>query len=335
MTQTPPNQPDRTVSKEPEIVDAVMSDVDTPRGPVERGPDVRPEMPPRQYTGTHPHAQAAASAVTTVKEKFVSSFWSMTQKPETRPPCSTCGPETRPMHHQQPPIHELPALPQERLESGPGPDPIPRAHHEEQVLQFFLVESKLRQRIAELETELANAPSPDSVRALERAREAEMTQRELAQQDVHRKNNELDVLRKRWKQAARELDKARSNNQGFYQVTDNYLIELASRLRYNIRNFSIQYFGGDLKGKPKVGDKPKCWDAYMAPTTPGSLDCETFLLSSERRPGVIQGFIWQFLVGEVFDHFRWAAELGITLRNCCLHLRPGEFAISRRHKGRY
>ncbi|KAL4993917.1 hypothetical protein BDV10DRAFT_197915 [Aspergillus recurvatus] len=183
---------------------------------------------------------------------------------------------------------------------------------------------EMKHRIEQLEVDLANAPSADSVRALERSLQAESTQRERAQQELRQKNSELDVLRKRWKQGARELDKARSQSQGFYQVTDNYLIELTTRLRYNIKNFALQYFDGELQGPRPRFDKPKIWDKYMQTTTSEPLDCEILMLS-ERRPSAVQAFIWRFLVGEVFDHFRWAGELGVTLRNMCLFLRPGQY----------
>ncbi|KAL4975546.1 hypothetical protein BDW66DRAFT_167051 [Aspergillus desertorum] len=197
------------------------------------------------------------------------------------------------------------------------------AHNHDAAACRILAE-EMKQRIEQLEVELANAPSVDSIRALERSLQAESTQRERAQQELRQRQSELDVLRKRWKQAARELDKARSQGQGFYQVTDNYLIELTTRLRYNIKNFALQYFDGELKEPRPKFDKPKLWDKYMQTTTPEPLDCELLMLS-ERRPSAVQAFIWRFLVGEVFDNFRWAGELGITLRNMCLFLRPGQY----------
>ncbi|KAL4744873.1 hypothetical protein BDW72DRAFT_208658 [Aspergillus terricola var. indicus] len=190
-----------------------------------------------------------------------------------------------------------------------------------------ILAEELRQRIEQLESALANAPSADSVRALERSLQAESTQRERIQQELLQKHGELDGLRKRWKQAARELDKARSQSQGFYQITDNYLIELTTRLRYNIKNFALQYFDGELKGPRPRFDKPKIWAKYMQTITPEPLDCEILMLS-ERRSSAVQAFIWRFLVGEVFDHFRWAGEHGVTLWRMCRFLRPGQYQES-------
>jgi hypothetical protein len=65
-------------------------------------------------------------------------------------------------------------------------------------------------------------------------RESELTERE----------SELAEARKGWRKVASELNKIRTKGQGFYQVTDQYLIDKTNSLRYSIRNFSIQYFEG-------------------------------------------------------------------------------------------
>ncbi|KAL4962024.1 uncharacterized protein BDV14DRAFT_112200 [Aspergillus stella-maris] len=316
-------QPSRDLDNDTEMRDADDS-AETARGLL----DKRPDLPPRT-SSTAQVAAAAAVAATTVTEKFVSSFWRVTTKPDTKP--SGCPPPVPP-HHTLPPapntntidhvpmpevvhteINDLPAETRpspEALTAPPKDAPGSKAREEE-----------LLRKIKELETTIASNPSPDSVRALERSLQAESAQKDRAQADLAKRTKELDDMRKRWKQAARELDKTQSQNQGFYTVTDNYLIDLTMQLRYNIRNFAIQYFGSD--GKEKVGkfEKGKEWEKYMATTTPESSDCEVFLLS-EWRSSVIQAFIWRFLVGQVFDHFRWAGETGITMRNMCLFLRP-------------
>ncbi|KAL4781260.1 hypothetical protein BJX76DRAFT_360039, partial [Aspergillus varians] len=317
MTQAPQSRVDGDLeSHRPDDQDTEMTDLDGTRGLLDN-----------RKARVHPYAQAAANAATAVGERFGNAFWTMRPKPETKPSYPSCAP--------QPPPHQT--LPQSEIAHLPMPEPVHTPIHElaaeaelaaeisvtqqDQVDVFIAREAELKGRIEQLETYLASAPSVDSVRALERALQEESTRRERAEQDVRQKNNDVDVLRKRWKQAARELDKARSQHKGFHQVTDNYLIELTSRLRYNIRNFAIQYFGGELKGNGPSFEKTKAWDAYMASTTPGSLNFE-LLLISERRQSVIQAFLWRFIAGQVFDNFRWAGENGITLRNLCLSLRP-------------
>ncbi|KAL4917370.1 hypothetical protein BDW62DRAFT_211229 [Aspergillus aurantiobrunneus] len=208
-------------------------------------------------------------------------------------------------------------------EALPGSQTIAGPVQQEDAAACKTKEAELQNRISQLETDLTNAPSADSIRALERSLQAESTAKERAQQELTQKNHELDILRKRWKQAARELDKAKSQSQGFYQVTDNYLVEMATQLRYNIRNFTILYFGGDVGGTGSGSgvEKSKAWKTYMESTTPDPADFERFL-ASERRGCVVQACIWRFLVGQVFDRFRWAGENGVSLRNMCLFLRP-------------
>ncbi|KAL4883557.1 hypothetical protein BJY04DRAFT_26890 [Aspergillus karnatakaensis] len=324
MTQSQTHPPHIETGDGGHQPDIEMPDADTARAFASNT-----DLPPRPGA-THFQSYTAATVVTAAGEKFLQTFWKRT-RPDMQQPCPNCAPEPPPhqtiLQHVQtqppvPPVHELPALPQTPTEE----DPLTPAQDE--ITAFAARETELLEQINQLKADLANAPSPDSVRAVERSLQAEIALREKAQQEVRQKNSDLDVLRKRWKAAARELDKSRSQNQGFYQVTDNYLIELTTRLRYNIRNFAIQYFGGELKAKPKLDTKPKNWDVYMAANTPTPQDCERFLLS-DRRPSIIQAYLWRFLVTDVFDCFRWAGDNAITMRNMCRLLRPdGQYSSS-------
>ncbi|KAL4931806.1 uncharacterized protein BDV17DRAFT_288390 [Aspergillus undulatus] len=308
MAQSQRSHQSRADDQDTEMPDA---DADSPRVVL----DKRPELPPR----AHSHAQAAAMAATAVTEKFVNTFWRITSNPETKPLYSSSAPP--PLPHQpltqsenvsmpepvHTGVHELHPATQPSAEAASAPPKdaiIPSSCREEELLL----------KVKQLETDL----------------QAESAQKKCALDELRQRTSELDSMRKRWKQAARELDKAQAQHQGFYQVTDNYLIDLTTRLRYNIRNFAIQYFGGELSGKKTPqSERSKEWEKYMVTTTPEPSDVEVFLLS-ERRPAVIQGFLWRFLVDQVLDHFRWAGETGVTLRNLCLFLRPedGQYSDS-------
>ncbi|KAL4903138.1 hypothetical protein BDW74DRAFT_156713 [Aspergillus multicolor] len=307
MTQTPPSRSADDHGARFDNQDTEMPDAECERCLQ----DKRLDIPAR----IHSHVHTAAVTATTIHEKFMTTFWG---KPEMR---HSCPPPPPPHKTLQMPNAVQDSVDDDGKRSQPVDEGDPDSKQNDDIAVFQNLAEEMKHRIEQLEADLANAPSPDSVRALERSLQAESAQKERAQQEVRQKTNELDVLRKRWKQAARELDKSRSQSQGFYQVTDNYLIELTTRLRYNIRNFALQYFDGELKGPRPSFDKPKVWDKYMQTTTPEPSDCEAFMIS-ERRPSAVQAFLWRFLVGEVFDHFRWAGELGITLRNMCLFLRP-------------
>ncbi|KAL4807450.1 hypothetical protein BDV18DRAFT_158668 [Aspergillus unguis] len=304
MTQRPPDRPYDD--------DEEMPDVESHRSILE----TRPHLPAR----VHSHAQAAAVAATSITEQFVHTFW---KKDDKR--CEICSPKPLP---PPPPPHHRP----EGQEHLPIPEALqitaikaPEIQKSTEILDCVSTEkSALEDRITQLETTLASAPSADSVRALERSLQAEIAQKEQAEAEIRQKNEELDALRKRWKQTARELDKVRSQSQAFYQVTDNHLVDGATRLRYNVRNFAIQYFDGEAEVVRLVVESPRLWDKYVR-----VLGSDVERLLCERRPSVIQAIIWRFLVGQVFDNFRWAGQTGLALRDMCLTLRPeGQYSDS-------
>jgi hypothetical protein len=161
---------------------------------------------------------------------------------------------------------------------------------------------------SDLQTEL------DTERRLRAQLESDLTQRSI----------EVEETRKRWKQAAKQLNLARSQSQGFYQVTDQYLIDLTNQLRYDIRGFAIQFFEGEIRKKPKW-QSTDYWD-YILLATGYSTVHDNYLLSNDRCPSLIQAFIWKFLFGRVFEHFRWLDPkvMGHPFWDLCRVLRPSE-----------
>jgi len=130
-----------------------------------------------------------------------------------------------------------------------------------------------------------------------------------SESDLVEKNRELDEVRKGWRKLAGELNKIRAQGQGFYQVTDAYLIEKTNSLRYSVRNFAIQYFDGKMKHSVEIeyGDFVK---RYIEPTTP--LHPKAYLdlsISPTMCSSLIQGIIWRVLTGDVFNQFRWAGKV--------------------------
>jgi hypothetical protein len=164
--------------------------------------------------------------------------------------------------------------------------------------------------------------SSEDFRGLQNSLEEERRIREEAEKELVQKNIELDGIRKRWKQTARELDKFRVQGQGFYQVTDRYLIQLATQLRYNIRSFAIQYFEGDLHNEWRE-ENTSFWD-YMCDTTSGTKAYQAYLMSPSRCSSIIQSFLWRVLKGRIFGKFRWAGRVSEHARKLCIALRPRE-----------
>ncbi|KAF2826646.1 hypothetical protein CC86DRAFT_466502 [Ophiobolus disseminans] len=117
--------------------------------------------------------------------------------------------------------------------------------------------------------------------------------------------DDLKNIRILWKRTAKELNGVRTQGQGFYQITDNYLQGLITQLRYNIRSFAIQYFSG-TRPKRITFEPNRVWRTCMEPITDGSEAYLDYMISPDQRTGIVQGFLWRILFHEVFNNFRWA-----------------------------
>jgi hypothetical protein len=160
----------------------------------------------------------------------------------------------------------------------------------------------------------ANVPS-EVVKGLQEALEN-------AQNELQYSNAQLREIRKKWKQAAVELNELRSQGQGFYQVTDEFLIGLAKQLRFSIRSFAIQYFGRLVSNDML---KKRCWEKHMV-TSLIPNTCDYYLKSDKKRPSIIQAYVWRMFVSKIFDAFRWAGPSGKDLWMLCGFLRPSKCA---------
>jgi hypothetical protein len=125
-------------------------------------------------------------------------------------------------------------------------------------------------------------------------------------------DEKLKDIKSRWKQAAKELNGLRAQGRGFYQVTDNYLCDLITRLRYRVRDFGIQHFSEELTTRPKF-EQNRVWNEYMVSTTRDESYLD-FVNCSETRPNIIQAFIWKVIVREVFCKFRWAGSASLPVQ---------------------
>jgi predicted nucleic acid-binding Zn-ribbon protein len=123
---------------------------------------------------------------------------------------------------------------------------------------------------------------------------------------------DLKDIKSRWKQAAKELNGLRAQGRGFYQVTDNYLCDLITRLRYRVRDFGIQHFSEKLPKRPKF-EENRVWKEYMVSTTRDESYLD-FVNCSETRPSIIQAFLWRVIVHEVFCKFRWAGSASLPVQ---------------------
>ena len=116
------------------------------------------------------------------------------------------------------------------------------------------------------------------------------------------KDREVDYFCQLWKQTAKELRKSQAQDKVVGQVTDPELIQKAWQIQYNVRNFAIQYFGGERNLDTSVLSS---WqDLQKHIQTPAGF-FEACVDSPVKRPLLIVAFLWEFLVEEIFGKFWW------------------------------
>ncbi|RSL47810.1 hypothetical protein CEP54_013211 [Fusarium duplospermum] len=130
---------------------------------------------------------------------------------------------------------------------------------------------------------------------------------ELDYRSLQSRNEELEEsyaeLWKEWKELGEELSDLRANHQPLGQLQDKDLIQSAEQLRYNISNLSLQWPGDrTMRNTPREVQ----YLPYLQSVTPGY---RTLLNDPDRRPQIIEAFIWRVLTGEVFGRFHWAGEI--------------------------
>lgn len=135
---------------------------------------------------------------------------------------------------------------------------------------------------------------------------------------------DLKDIRTRWKQTAKELNGLRAQGQGFYQVIDNYLESMIKSLRYNIQNFAIQHFSGELHTTPDLEQTP-LGQTWKDTTIDGSDSYRDYIACPDKRPIIVQAFMWRIFASEISEKFRWAGKAGLPLWELsrALRINPG------------
>ncbi|KAF5589836.1 uncharacterized protein FSUBG_11038 [Fusarium subglutinans] len=162
--------------------------------------------------------------------------------------------------------------------------------------------------------------SKDAIKKIQKLKESQ-DKCDTISQDVMKKDQDVTKFRNLWKKAAMEHDKFRASGQGFYQITDEYLVELINHLRLNIRDLSIQYFDGiALKGDRFTVYQPHYFN-HLNNTTLERKGYMRYLESPTRSHEVVQAFLWRVIVHEIFDKFEW---LGADTCDDFRHLRTDD-----------
>ncbi|KAM0212488.1 hypothetical protein ACHAQD_009789 [Fusarium lateritium] len=181
-------------------------------------------------------------------------------------------------------------------------------------------EMEQRQKLAEdtLEAQIA------SLKSGLQEKDQKIQNLQLECEDLNRLIDEKDEdaakFRKLWKNTGRELNKFRANGQGFYQVTDEYLIELINHLRFIIRDFSIQYFDGRCLRTNTI----TYYKTHYAHHLKGIGSERSYYITSPTSCyQLVQAFVWRVVVKEVFNKFEWVGrDYSQHFRNLREGLRP-------------
>jgi len=133
---------------------------------------------------------------------------------------------------------------------------------------------------------------------------------------VKQLTDERNYFRASFQASATKLRSITSQNRGFPQLDDSYLVSLVEALRTRIWSVSTSYFGDAAeKGARTKQDE---WDSlfthWMARRVRADLQVETFVESADHRPLLAESLIWSEIVYSVFGRFWWAGDYGRHIR---------------------
>ncbi|CAH0026753.1 unnamed protein product [Clonostachys rhizophaga] len=150
---------------------------------------------------------------------------------------------------------------------------------------------KLRQELTETRNELAG----------------EKTQHNKAKDLAKGYKEKVDKLRKVNNEMAAELDEITRQGKVPDQLTDNEIIEMVNQLRSNIRNFTTQYFGEELKLDTRSNLASAKMDLQGSISILIPIETVHHCVSNPvLRPVIIQDFIWRWLISNVFSAYCWS-----------------------------
>ncbi|KAF0326690.1 hypothetical protein GQ607_006030 [Colletotrichum asianum] len=161
--------------------------------------------------------------------------------------------------------------------------------------------------------------------------ELEAKDRKLAECEIKLKDSEtsLVAVRKKWKEAATDLDQMKSSQQrGIYYMTDSELKDSVTRLRYNISRFAIQYFGGRLPRETSVerivdSRDSKGWRT-LSKFIGGRDITIAYIESDRRRSYIIQALIWDIVYYDIFGEALWAGRKSSAFKSLSDHFQTPE-----------
>ncbi|KAJ5742849.1 hypothetical protein N7533_009951 [Penicillium manginii] len=131
------------------------------------------------------------------------------------------------------------------------------------------------------------------------------------EQILRKRTQQRDVYKARYQALATELTKLKSQDQGFSQLDDSYLIQQVEGLRVKIWNFGLHHYGGVVSRGKSLLD-PLLSD-YTEFNMRSDMDLEYYLELPDWRPAIMEAFLWRLMVAEIFNRFWWAGSVGKSM----------------------
>lgn len=126
------------------------------------------------------------------------------------------------------------------------------------------------------------------------------------------------------KQLVEALNDLRTKLQPAGRLTDGEVSGFVKQLKYNISNLGEQWPESVPLESPSTDHK---YLRHLQSITPESSDYRRLLQDENRRPQVVEAFIWKVLATEVFGNFHWAG------RTAAPHMRSLQLFFTRKCTG--
>lgn len=134
-----------------------------------------------------------------------------------------------------------------------------------------------------------------------------------------------DEIHKEWKRATRDLNRLQADRN--YKVDDEYLIRVWMDLRFEVKNWAVQFFDGAAKPAKFKTSPPRSELTRLVQ------DLKPYLRSPILRPHVAQGLVWNILHYWVLEAptggrgLLWAGDHHLHLTKMRALLNPGEYTF--------
>jgi len=135
---------------------------------------------------------------------------------------------------------------------------------------------------------------------------------------------EKEEIHNEWRQATRDLNRLQADRN--YKVDDDYLLAAWKELCYEVKNWAIQHFDGEIRSQVfRIATN----DQLNKLTS----DAKYWLRSARLRPVIVQAYVWKFLCFHVFETraytrgLIWAGLSNLQLRALGSILTPSTSAF--------